>query len=242
MTITDGYAPEPEQSTLALIAHHPQAIYFGTRQGRLLPERLARRRDQGLLPRSLAVRRRRGDHRCARRRRPARRRRRGRGPGRAGAGGRRRLLSGSRRCGDQRQLFIPIEPLDPRFLPARGAAVGHRQRQRQLDRQSTGGVTAALARLMTRQTTLHVGRPARVERAVAATQHVNPGVRHLLRMRLARAAGGRQRAELHRRRVHRAQPDIAPGQPFLQQRRHPHQHGRRDLDGLQDDSVGERVG
>ena len=36
MKITDGYAPEPEQSTLALIAHHPQAIYFGTRQGRLL--------------------------------------------------------------------------------------------------------------------------------------------------------------------------------------------------------------
>jgi 5-methyltetrahydrofolate--homocysteine methyltransferase len=36
MRITDGYAPEPEQSTLALIAHHPQAIYFGTRQGRLL--------------------------------------------------------------------------------------------------------------------------------------------------------------------------------------------------------------
>jgi len=38
MTITDGYAPEPEQSTLAMIAHHPQAIYFGTRQGRLLPD------------------------------------------------------------------------------------------------------------------------------------------------------------------------------------------------------------
>jgi 5-methyltetrahydrofolate--homocysteine methyltransferase len=38
MTITDGYAPEPEQSTLALVAHHPQAIYFGTRQGRLLPD------------------------------------------------------------------------------------------------------------------------------------------------------------------------------------------------------------
>jgi 5-methyltetrahydrofolate--homocysteine methyltransferase len=35
MSITDGYAPEPEQSTLALVAHHPQAIYFGTRQGRL---------------------------------------------------------------------------------------------------------------------------------------------------------------------------------------------------------------
>jgi 5-methyltetrahydrofolate--homocysteine methyltransferase len=38
MTITDGYAPEPEQSTLAMVAHHPQAIYFGTRQGRLLAE------------------------------------------------------------------------------------------------------------------------------------------------------------------------------------------------------------
>ncbi len=36
MRITAGYAPEPEQSTLALVAHHPQAIYFGTRQGRLL--------------------------------------------------------------------------------------------------------------------------------------------------------------------------------------------------------------
>jgi len=38
MTITDGYAPDPEQSTLALVAHHPQAIYFGTRQGRLLAD------------------------------------------------------------------------------------------------------------------------------------------------------------------------------------------------------------
>ncbi|HEY3959441.1 MAG TPA: homocysteine S-methyltransferase family protein [Solirubrobacteraceae bacterium] len=38
MRITDGYAPEPEQSTLALVAHHPQAIYFGTRQGRLLAD------------------------------------------------------------------------------------------------------------------------------------------------------------------------------------------------------------
>jgi 5-methyltetrahydrofolate--homocysteine methyltransferase len=38
MRISDGYAPIPEQSTLALVAHHPQAIYFGTRQGRLLPD------------------------------------------------------------------------------------------------------------------------------------------------------------------------------------------------------------
>jgi 5-methyltetrahydrofolate--homocysteine methyltransferase len=38
MAITSGYAADPEQSTLALVAHHPQAIYFGTRQGRLLPD------------------------------------------------------------------------------------------------------------------------------------------------------------------------------------------------------------
>jgi 5-methyltetrahydrofolate--homocysteine methyltransferase len=38
MRITEGYAPDPEQSTLALVAHHPQAIYFGTRQGRLLAD------------------------------------------------------------------------------------------------------------------------------------------------------------------------------------------------------------
>jgi 5-methyltetrahydrofolate--homocysteine methyltransferase len=38
MRITDGSAPDPEQSTLALVAHHPQAIYFGTRQGRVPAE------------------------------------------------------------------------------------------------------------------------------------------------------------------------------------------------------------
>ena len=38
MQISDGYAPIPEQSTLALVTHHPQAGYFGMRNGRLLPE------------------------------------------------------------------------------------------------------------------------------------------------------------------------------------------------------------
>jgi 5-methyltetrahydrofolate--homocysteine methyltransferase len=33
--LSGGYAPEPEQSTLALVAHHPQAFYFGMKQGRL---------------------------------------------------------------------------------------------------------------------------------------------------------------------------------------------------------------
>jgi 5-methyltetrahydrofolate--homocysteine methyltransferase len=36
MTLTGGYAPEPEQSTLALVAHHPQATYYGMRNGRLI--------------------------------------------------------------------------------------------------------------------------------------------------------------------------------------------------------------
>jgi 5-methyltetrahydrofolate--homocysteine methyltransferase len=38
MRLTGGYAPEPEQSTLAVVAHHPEAIYFGTTSGRLLPD------------------------------------------------------------------------------------------------------------------------------------------------------------------------------------------------------------
>jgi 5-methyltetrahydrofolate--homocysteine methyltransferase len=37
MRLTSGYAPDPEQSTLALVAHHSQAIYFGMRNGRLVP-------------------------------------------------------------------------------------------------------------------------------------------------------------------------------------------------------------
>ena len=38
LRLSGGYAVEPEQSTLAQIAHHPQAGYFGMRNGRLLPE------------------------------------------------------------------------------------------------------------------------------------------------------------------------------------------------------------
>ena len=39
------------------IAHHPQAGYFGMRNGRLLPDGSPRRRDQGHRPRPVAVRR-----------------------------------------------------------------------------------------------------------------------------------------------------------------------------------------
>ena len=37
MGLSGGFAPTPEQSTLAVVAHHPQAFYFGTKQGRLKP-------------------------------------------------------------------------------------------------------------------------------------------------------------------------------------------------------------
>ena len=41
--LTGGYAVEPEQSTLAIIAHHPQAVYFGMKSGSL-PKRAPGRR------------------------------------------------------------------------------------------------------------------------------------------------------------------------------------------------------
>jgi len=36
MTLSDGYAVMPEQSTVAVIAHHPQAVYFGMKSGFIL--------------------------------------------------------------------------------------------------------------------------------------------------------------------------------------------------------------
>ena len=41
LTLSGGYAVEPEQSTVAIVAHHPQATYFGMRSGRIPPERSA---------------------------------------------------------------------------------------------------------------------------------------------------------------------------------------------------------
>ena len=33
MTLSDGYAVTPEQSTVAIVAHHLQAVYFGMKSG-----------------------------------------------------------------------------------------------------------------------------------------------------------------------------------------------------------------
>jgi 5-methyltetrahydrofolate--homocysteine methyltransferase len=37
MSLSDGYAVSPEQSTVAIVAHHPQAVYFGMKSG-FVPE------------------------------------------------------------------------------------------------------------------------------------------------------------------------------------------------------------
>ena len=33
MRLSGGYAVEPEQSTVAILSHHPQAVYFGMKSG-----------------------------------------------------------------------------------------------------------------------------------------------------------------------------------------------------------------
>jgi 5-methyltetrahydrofolate--homocysteine methyltransferase len=38
MTLSGGFAVEPEQSTVAIVAHHPQAVYFGMKSGFIPPE------------------------------------------------------------------------------------------------------------------------------------------------------------------------------------------------------------
>jgi 5-methyltetrahydrofolate--homocysteine methyltransferase len=40
MTLSGGYAVMPEQSTVAIVAHHPQAVYFGMKSG-FIPEQKA---------------------------------------------------------------------------------------------------------------------------------------------------------------------------------------------------------
>ena len=41
LRLSGGHAIEPEQSTVAIVAHHPQAVYFGMKSGRLPQERSA---------------------------------------------------------------------------------------------------------------------------------------------------------------------------------------------------------
>ena len=43
MTLSGGYAVMPEQSTVAIVAHHPQAVYFGMKSG-FIPKGVGARR------------------------------------------------------------------------------------------------------------------------------------------------------------------------------------------------------
>jgi 5-methyltetrahydrofolate--homocysteine methyltransferase len=45
LRLSGGYAVEPEQSTLAIVAHHPQAVYFGMKSG-FLPKTEAQAADE----------------------------------------------------------------------------------------------------------------------------------------------------------------------------------------------------
>ncbi|HEX8102106.1 MAG TPA: homocysteine S-methyltransferase family protein [Solirubrobacteraceae bacterium] len=40
--LSEAFAPEPEQTTLAIVTHHPQAVYFGMKSGRLVPPEKSR--------------------------------------------------------------------------------------------------------------------------------------------------------------------------------------------------------
>ena len=157
LRLSGGFAVEPEQSTLAIVAHHPQAVYFGTKSGFLPQDAEAgfRRRDQGHRARPQPT------GRAARRRPGLREGRLRRGRRRAGHG---------RRLAGRRRLAFCLGGVPPAGGAARWA-----------------------------------------------------------------------RGQLHRRGVHRAQADLAPGHALLEQRGHPHQHGGRDLDRLQDHAVGHAV-
>ena len=46
MTLSGGYAVMPEQSTVAIVAHHPQAVYFGMKSGFIPEGKTPRRADR----------------------------------------------------------------------------------------------------------------------------------------------------------------------------------------------------
>jgi 5-methyltetrahydrofolate--homocysteine methyltransferase len=45
LRLSGGFAVEPEQSTLAIVTHHPQAVYFGMKSGSL-PQTAKQARDE----------------------------------------------------------------------------------------------------------------------------------------------------------------------------------------------------
>src|SRR6478672_5021155 len=78
----------------------------------------------------------------------------------------------------QRQLGPAIERLDARLLAAGGAAIGHRDGQRELHGQPRAGVRARPPGGVPAQALVEIDGPARVERAVAAAQQIHPCLGH----------------------------------------------------------------
>ena len=55
MTLSGGYAVMPEQSTVAIVAHHPQAVYFGMKSGFIPEDKQPGRADRRHRPRRRAA-------------------------------------------------------------------------------------------------------------------------------------------------------------------------------------------
>ena len=88
---------------------------------------------------------------------------------------------------NQRKLPGPVEPLDPGLLAHRGAPVGHRRGERELDRQPACRIAAGPAGSVVGEPSLNVGAPPGVKRSVGAAQHVYPRVSHARSIRRAGA-------------------------------------------------------
>src|SRR6478736_1273013 len=86
----------------------------------------------------------------------------------------------------QRQLGPAIERLDARLLAAGGAAIGHRDGQRELHGQPRAGVRARPPGGVPAQALVEIDGPARVERAVAGTGSSCTGLACRARRRTSR--------------------------------------------------------
>ena len=163
------------------------------------------------------------------------------------------VLGRARRSGDQRQLRGAVQALDAGLL-------AHRRRGGRASRARAPARLAAArpcsgspAPPVARQPALHVGAPARVQRTVAAAQHVHPrppaigavpasapaalAPRRAARRAAARARGSRTGAAcIVRSRTSRQEsPSLSSaGRPMIS--------AVSDLDRLQHDAVGDRFG
>jgi hypothetical protein len=79
---------------------------------------------------------------------------------------------------EQRELIGPRQAFDACLLSARGGAVGHRYRVRELDRKPACRVATRGAGSVAHKSALEIDRPTRIKRAVGAAQQVYPRLGH----------------------------------------------------------------